>query len=366
MPTSKIFCAVCGQTEGPFYQGLCKDCYLKDHPLLSLKTPPSLAICRQCGSYKIEHQWFPLDARKQSLEEAISRAIYVAIMKQLDPDTTLDTEIRIKTPELINELITKGGEQRILVEVTLAGKLIPDSPELTYTEDVEIKLTPSICQLCSQAKRGYFEAILQLRTGPREVTPKELDAVIRLIEEQIASIPQAYIARMIEVRGGVDFYINNKNVARQVANTLSRTMNMSQVSSAKAITIKDGQTLSRLVLALFFSPIRPGDYVNTSKGVLQLIRVMGDNIIGVHQQTNQHIRINDPGQYQLLDVGSLREEWILLSKTPKTAQVMNTQSFQVVEIPLFERLAAVSEGAPLQMISVQDQYYILDAPPVEE
>ncbi|MHA2201132.1 MAG: NMD3-related protein, partial [Candidatus Thorarchaeota archaeon] len=51
----KAPCYLCGKPA--FLDGLCAECYDKEHPLIEVKTPLTLHACKQCGSVKIPGGW---------------------------------------------------------------------------------------------------------------------------------------------------------------------------------------------------------------------------------------------------------------------------------------------------------------------
>ena len=101
MSSRQQFCAICGDTENVLPDGLCSNCYQKEHPLVTERETPTVSLCRRCNSYKVEHKWITVDSQKQSLEEILTRAAYLAVLRSYEISPNIDIDLRLKIPSNI-------------------------------------------------------------------------------------------------------------------------------------------------------------------------------------------------------------------------------------------------------------------------
>ncbi|MHA1713097.1 MAG: NMD3-related protein [Candidatus Ranarchaeia archaeon] len=366
MPTHKSFCAVCGAVNTPLYQGLCVSCYAKEHPFIPEKHHPKVVICRRCHSYQDGHRWIQVGYPKQTLEEIITRAAYTAMAKSYASNANIDLEISLSLPDDLKERLDKSKDFDVEGILIVEGKPVPVFPEVRETMQFRLEIHPTICPICKNKHRGYFEAVLQIRSGKRRLTEQDLEDVLQIVYAQIDHIPHSYVSAVKEVKGGIDINISSKKAARQIAHVIAKRMYASQTMSSKVVSIKDGHAVTRLVIALTFPEVRVGDYIHAPRGLIRITRITNKGAYGIHQQTGASLFIKQPSQYPIVQPHDLKEDWLLLSKSRDSAQLMHLTSYKLLEVPLSPRLASIPDGSKIGIIILDGRAYLLDTEPVSQ
>ena len=99
---------------------------------------------------------------------------------------------------------------------------------------VSVEVQDHICDNCGKAAGGYFEAIIQLRGDPGKITSMAVK-VEKLIQRK------SFIARFIEQKEGLDFYIGDKKAAEKVVDMIGEPF----IRSEKLGGMKEGKRVYR-------------------------------------------------------------------------------------------------------------------------
>ncbi len=232
-------------------------------------------------------------------------------------------------------------------------------PSISQTIPITAKVHTTICIHCKNQSRGYYDAIIQIRGGNRRFKPNELESILDFIYKQLKFIPKAYIAKVKPVRGGADLEVATKYMARLITNQVAKHYYAKVTITSKAITYKEGHPVSRLIFAIIFPFYRVGDYAYTTQGLFEITLIDRNGPHGLHLQTNISQRLKDLKEKDILSISSYTGSWILMSKSPDTAQLMDLKTYSTVDISLFPRLAEVPEGATIELAFLDDTYYLI-------
>lgn len=191
------FCFVCGRRTDKLINGYCEGCHEKK-PIVKLKKL-SLTVCARCNSIKIGNSW------TKNIEDVLKKRI--KSVGELE---------RIK----VNE---EGRQLEILLEIRYQGKIKREA------HIVEFNKIKALCKKCLRDITGYYEAVLQLREFEENELPKKfLNAF-----------------RYKHVKGGIDFYIESKSVARSIAKKIQKMFSVETKESFKIKGRKDGKNIYR-------------------------------------------------------------------------------------------------------------------------
>jgi len=149
--------------------GLCAECYDKEHPLIEVKTPLTLHACKQCGSVKIPGGW-----KKLTFAAADSDDLWP---HQLD--ILLDMEVKPLVRGLELTIEEEKRLDRVLhVILHVLGQSHEDLPPHEENYNVEVRFSYGTCDTCGMKSGGYYEATLQIRADGRKVTDEEEEAAV--------------------------------------------------------------------------------------------------------------------------------------------------------------------------------------------
>src|SRR5881396_864917 len=200
-----MFCVECG-AEGPTYQGLCARDFLRKHPVVAPPEVLDIERCSSCGSFRSKSGWSKIDR-----------------------------------------------------ELALTGLL----REAIQDFRVRVRIKPSLCDSCQKQRGRYFEGVLQVRGDGRDLTSQEMRAVRTLVSARVdrAGDPAAFISRIEEVHGGLDFYLSTNALGKTLARELSESFGGSVSSSPKLFGQKQGREVYRVTSLVRLGAFHTGEVV---------------------------------------------------------------------------------------------------------
>ena len=246
------FCVRCGREESDKVKligYLCVDCFLREKDIASMPKRISLEVCPSCGSIKLGDTWYSSEDFGNDLRIPIS---YI-VSGRLRPGSDLVTGVRIS-----NINIVKTNE-RIYAEIEVEG--FYKDIKLAKTYLTEILILRRLCPLCTAAKTGSFEALIQIRGFPKLSETKR-----KMILRYIDSLPQDLknnISGIDHVKNGINLRMITKKVAENLANNIAKEFKgfISYISEENIKTTSSGRT-SRRVISLRIIDLEENDYIN--------------------------------------------------------------------------------------------------------
>ncbi len=219
-------CPRCGRTdkEVPFIGYFCRDCYLKEHPVVSI---PKLKIryCPRCERIYTD-RWteFSLEALSDWLRKKL--------------------RVDMESPQ-INFSFPVVDEDRIEFLYVARGTISGVPVEVSGKGGISVE--KQLCPRCARESGGYYEAIIQVRGGD----------VQRMAEQIAGSIERqpddfAFVSKVVYRREGIDLYVGSRKAADRVAKRFEKRFGARAVRSHTLVTEKNGRRLYRLTIALHF------------------------------------------------------------------------------------------------------------------
>ena len=162
-----MFCLLCNSEE-KLYDGLCKECFLKEFELVEVPEYATFTVCSHCGATLKHDKWVQTGYYDDEI-------INDAIQK--------DIEIN---PKLLNPVIetqitnNRGTVYDCILHVS--GNIIGEPIEKKYP--IEVKVEKGVCSDCSKFYSGYYEAVIQLRADDRKLEESEIER-LRMENKQL-------------------------------------------------------------------------------------------------------------------------------------------------------------------------------------
>ena len=251
-----MFCVECG-AEGPTYQGLCVRDFLRKHPVVAPPEVLDIERCSSCGSFRSKSGWSKIDR-----ELALTGLLREAIPK-LSPWERV-TFTHVARDEDANNL-------------SLTVKALGRFEDLQAVQDfrVRVRIKPSLCDSCQKQRGRYFEGVLQVRGDGRDLTSQEMRAVRTLVSARVdrAGDPAAFISRIEEVHGGLDFYLSTNALGKALARELSESFGGSVSSSPKLFGQKQGREVYRVTSLVRLGAFHIGDVVRHKESLAEVTSV---------------------------------------------------------------------------------------------
>src|SRR3989442_5404210 len=218
-----MFCVECG-AEGSTYEGLCARDFLKKHPVVAPPGVLDLDRSPSCGSFRLAAGW-----------SKIARGL---------PLTGLLRESIRKLPPWERVTFTHVAREEDSNNLSLTVKALGRFEALQSVQDfrVRVRIKPTLCDSCQKQRSRYFEGVLQVRGDGRELTPQEVRGVRTFVLARVdrAGDPAAFISRIEEVHGGLDFYLSKNALGKALARELSESLGGIVSSSPKLFGQKQG------------------------------------------------------------------------------------------------------------------------------
>src|SRR5256886_9933016 len=129
--------------------------------------------------------------------------------------------------------------------LSLTVKALGRFEDLQSVQDfrVRVRIKPSLCDSCQKQRGRYFEGTLQVRGDGRELTPGEMRGVRTFVIARVdrAGDPGAFVSRIEEVHGGLDFYLSTNALGKALARELSQSFGGSAASLPKLFGLNQGR-----------------------------------------------------------------------------------------------------------------------------
>ena len=207
-------CFVCGK-EDTLTDGRCRECYLKESFEFSIPGKIKAPYCKSCNSY-YKNRWKTLEDKSSFINEILKNNV------SSNRDIEFVTEFS-KTKEEIQAKVDLTEEGNIS-KIKLTIRPFQEDPSFDMEASTEIHLSGEQCQRCSRFYGGYYEAILQIRNDEKKIeldrANEILDIIDDLSDKLISKDRMAFIARVEELKEGIDIYMGSLSAARKIANEL--------------------------------------------------------------------------------------------------------------------------------------------------
>ena len=222
----KKFCPKCGKETEELHESLCGDCYCQKFKNESYKKKMNVSVCK-CGSLGYSQQWkknIMLDDFIDSLVKKDLEATY---------KNKTDYIFSFERKELQDTIIIKTEVEKSRMKIA----------DYTYVFNIKSKM----CPLCSSEKKGYYEAVLQLR-GKKETLKdfrRIVDGAIDLYKGQ-----NSFAKVVGQADKAVDFHLGTKKVLGRIKKEISSKYNVETKTSFSLYKIKDGKEITRTTLLI--------------------------------------------------------------------------------------------------------------------
>ncbi len=208
------FCPKCGKEIDKLIEGLCKSCF-REKKLAELPERIRIVVCKNCG--KIQGPG-AADFNRKNMEKILKDNLKVnGVLKS----------IKIKDMK---------GSKKIKIKADVSGLL---EGVVEKTEDLEtvVELRDKLCETCGKVRGGYYEAVIQIRSGDENKTARGLE----ILEKSISK--RGVVTKIEKTKGGYDIYFTPKKISNHVLKELTGIEEVKK--SYTLVTKKDGRDLYR-------------------------------------------------------------------------------------------------------------------------
>lgn len=339
-----MLCPRCGEEKEDFVGKICVDCFLDDEDLVEFEESPSITVCVSCGSVKIGN-W-----RDVNVEEGVRLAVREAT----------DVDERLEHPVVsfdVEEALPDRVTGVLSVEGGLGGR------HIVVNEEVDVDVGRGICRRCSRASRGYYEAVLQVRSSTGEVSEEDVERVAeeaRSLAEG-ATGDKPFLSKAEEVKGGVDVYLGDSQMAKRLAHRLKDEMGAETTQSASLVGRQDGREVHRPTYLVRLPRFREGDVLRF-RGRRYAVRSTGKRVDLVDVESGVHDyvpagELDEAGER----VGNLDdvEETVLVMVDGDEVQVLDPDTLRAVTMSRPQFIEEEDQGDKVPVLDLEGGFVLV-------
>ena len=222
----KKFCPNCGRETEKLYNSLCIHCCTEKFRGKKYIKKRNISFCN-CGAVGLNNKW----EKNISFDDFI-----VSIIKK-----ELKT-IYKKCNEYNFSFFKKKKEDNVTVHINVEKNKIKIT-EYAYYFTIKNRM----CSLCSSEKKGYYEAVLQLRARK-----KTLDEFIDVVNNIVNSYNgRNSFAKIIGKKSNaIDMHLGTKKILSKIKKKISEKYNIDTKTSFSLYKIKNGKEIYRTTLLI--------------------------------------------------------------------------------------------------------------------
>lgn len=348
-----MFCVECGSTDKKMVGNICIDCFLKDFQMIEIPKRIEVQICSHCNSKLEEGKWSEENIPE---EEIIYRA--------------LERNIKI-ADEVSNEIINleidqmKGTIANCYVEVI--GEV--EGTQIEETHDSEVKILKTVCPTCSKLQAGYYESVIQFRADKREIDPEEYGKADEIVERTLIKQSKkdklAYCPQIAKLKEGYDYYIGSLKSGRKVAEALKDEFGGTIKESPRLISEdkSTGKGLYRIWISVRIPEFKVGDFIKYENKISQVKDIDKNRITCIDLE--KYDRQFSIPMKQIEDTVLVKrqdeiETTTIISKSPKTIQILDPADYSAVDLEMKEEFADCKIGDEIKLIKIDNNIYLIN------
>ena len=347
-----MFCVECGSTDKKMVGNICIDCFLKDFQMIELPERIEVQICSHCNSKLEEGKWSEEFIPE---EEIIYRA--------------LERNIKI-SDEVSNEIINleidqmKGTIASCYVEVV--GEV--EGTQIEETQETEVKILKTVCPTCSKLQAGYYEAVIQFRADSRDIKKEEYEKADEVVERTLIKQSKkdklAYCPQIAKLKEGYDYYIGSLKTGRKVAEALKDEFGGTIKESPRLISEdkSTGKGLYRIWISVRIPEFELGDIIRYENKLLQVndIDKNRETCTDIKDSKKHSIPLKHMEEIELVKKQEEIETTTIISKSPKTIQILDPVDYSAVDLEMKEELSDCEIGDEIRLIKIDNYIYLVN------
>jgi nonsense-mediated mRNA decay protein 3 len=348
-----MFCPRCGSEDQELYKGICTSCFVKEAKIISIPQDLEVTICAHCSSLLKGIKW---ENSELSEEELVTLAVM----------GNYETPSYVQDLELSVEILTIRGsiyECIIHAEGNVMGTRIIEE------HSTNVKIKKCACPDCSKYASGYFESVIQIRADKRFPSPKELQTIDQIIRAKISSLSvknrMAYVSDVSVIKEGVDYYIGSYKAARKLTTAIKDLMG-GVVQESPRLVGRDksrGKDLYRIWISIRLPNFQKDDFIEYENRKGQIKGFDGKKIILndlIESQSVWSVLWKEYNKIKVVARSSDIKTTSVTSKTPKTIQILDPDTYQPVDININDETSDLEIGDEVKVVEIEGILHILN------
>ncbi|MDR1690672.1 MAG: hypothetical protein LBR42_02355 [Candidatus Methanoplasma sp.] len=337
------FCVKCGKDIDSAIKGMCTECFLDGRKLTAMPHHVDVKICANCGDIGYGERWVTKD-----LQEAIE-------------DAAVDSLSAIKEAKVIDVKVSSSEQEPSTHVVVVDSTLNIDGCIAEDTSATIVRLKNTVCKRCSRQLGNYYEAILQIRAGSKDVSQRTMREALRkaenIVDNQSVSNRQLFITKTEEVQGGIDVYLSSISLGKAIAKDLSDSYCAETKEASKLVgKTSDGQDMYRVTYLVRLPDFHVGDVIQFEERYFKLNRVSGNGakVIDLMNFRERAVKRSDTPSFKVHERSEDLKEATVISKGQKEVQVLDPMNYSAVDISIPE---GAEVGDTVKVARIDDALY---------
>lgn len=348
-----MFCPRCGSEDQELYKGICTSCFVKEAKIISIPQDLEVTICAHCSSLLKGIKW---ENSELSEEELVT----LAVMGNYEtPSYVQDLELSVKI------LTIRGSIYECIIHAE--GNVM--GTRIIEEHSTNVKIKKGACPDCSKYASGYFESVIQIRADKRFPSPKELQTIDQIIRAKISSLSvknrMAYVSDVSVIKEGVDYYIGSYKAARKLTTAIKDLMG-GVVQESPRLVGRDksrGKDLYRIWISIRLPNFQKDDFIEYENRKGQIKGFDGKKIILndlIESQSVWSVLWKEYNKIKVVARSSDIKTTSVTSKTPKTIQILDPDTYQPVDININDETSDLEIGDEVKVVEIEGILHILN------
>ncbi len=343
-----MICVECGSEVEDLKDGLCKECYVDKHVDADVEDPIEIEICSRCGSIRKGKKWLERpDLRSVMLDRIEDALSFSSSVDKFSFCVEFD----------------EGDPRNIKVDLTVA--MMMDGMKKEKDLSTNIILKKDQCTNCSRREGDYYEAILQVRPTKKEMSKEQKESVIRTVHNRIendrAKKKNVFITAEKEIHGGLDFYLSDKRVSKDLSYNIADDLGGIVTTSSELAGREDGQNVYRMTYSVRIPPYEKGDFIGYEGKIYRIKNTKsGSDPVTVHDLKENRITTidrKDMDEVEIYGGEELVKKAVVVSEEEKEIQVLDPESYETETLLKPEGASAGREE--VKVIKVKERLYMI-------
>ena len=337
------FCVKCGEETEHTINGLCTECFLDGRELVSLPHHVDVKVCANCGDIGFGETWVTKDVQ-DAIGEAAERAL-----------------VPIKEAKKISTAATLAEQEQYTYLVVVDAVLDINGYTVETSASTIVRLKNTVCKRCSRQLGNYYEAILQIRAGSKDIpqgTKREAqNRVENLVDAQSVSNRQLFITKTEEVQGGIDIYLSSISLGKAATKDLADAYCAETKEAAKLVGLtEDGQEMYRVTYLVRLPDFHTGDVIQFEGRYFKLTRLSssGAKVIDLMNLRERSVKRSDVPLFKVYARSADLKDAVVVNRTKGEIQILNPSNYSTVDLVVPEDAEV---GDAVKVVEINDNLY---------
>jgi len=304
---------------------MCEGCFRESIEPSKLPRVLKMKICTSCG-YMVN---LSSNQRMVEWEKGVIELVHQELI--LDEPAELQG-VNIQRDQRDDYFMHLG----IQVVTTLQGL------EISQEHQSELRISYGVCNRCSRQSGNYYEAIIQFRGGKRPLSDEQFDYTQHLVEKRVgeSNAENAFISSIERIHKGLDFYMGDKALAKEIARELQHHFGAHFHGSFSLAGRRDGKDIYRATYLVRLFDLRAGDFVRLGATTFILEKIGEKSAVLVDLSTGQRKNLGEKELEKLRLLHGDVVEAVVVSVGEGEAQILDPISFRTVTVLTPSELSA--------------------------